>query len=130
MPKPPLVSVIDDDQSFRESMRRLVRSLGYSVEAFPSAADLLACPRLLETACLITDVHMPGMTGVDLYRHLINAGYAIPTILMTAYPDEEVGARALKDGVLYYLRKPVDESYLLHCLRSALESGEPPKENS
>jgi FixJ family two-component response regulator len=130
MPKPPLVSVIDDDQSFRESMRRLVRSLGYSVEAFPSAADLLASPRLLETACLITDVHMPGMTGVDLYRHLINAGYAIPTILMTAYPDEDVGARALKDGVLYYLRKPVDESYLLHCLRSALESGEPPKENS
>jgi FixJ family two-component response regulator len=130
MPKPPLVSVIDDDQSFRESMRRLVRSLGYSVEAFPSAADLLASPRLVETACLITDVHMPGMTGVDLYRHLINAGYAIPTILMTAYPDEEVGARALKDGVLYYLRKPVDESYLLHCLRSALESGEPPKENS
>jgi len=130
MPKPPLVSVIDDDQSFRESMRRLVRSLGYSVEAFPSAADLLASPRLLETACLITDVHMPGMTGVDLFRHLINAGYAIPTILMTAYPDEEVGARALKDGVLYYLRKPVDESYLLHCLRSALESGEPPKENS
>ena len=130
MPKPPLVSVIDDDQSFRESMRRLVRSLGYSVEAFPSAADLLASPRLVETACLITDVHMPGMTGVDLFRHLINAGYAIPTILMTAYPDEEVGARALKDGVLYYLRKPVDESYLLHCLRSALESGEPPKENS
>ena len=130
MPKPSLVSVIDDDQSFRESMRRLVRSLGYSVEAFPSAADLLASPRLVETACLITDVHMPGMTGVDLYRHLINAGYAIPTILMTAYPDEEVGARALKDGVLYYLRKPVDESYLLHCLRSALESGEPPKENS
>jgi FixJ family two-component response regulator len=111
-------------------MRRLVRSLGYSVEAFPSAADLLASPRLVETACLITDVHMPGMTGVDLYRHLINAGYAIPTILMTAYPDEDVGARALKDGVLYYLRKPVDESYLLHCLRSALESGEPPKENS
>jgi FixJ family two-component response regulator len=130
MPKPPLVSVIDDDQSFRESMRRLVRSLGYSVEAFPSAADLLASPRLVETACLITDVHMPGMTGVDLYRHLINAGYAIPTILMTAYPDEDVRARALKDGVLYYLRKPVDESYLLHCLRSALESGEPPKENS
>jgi FixJ family two-component response regulator len=130
MPKPPLVSVIDDDQSFRESMRRLVRSLGYSVEAFPSAADLLASPRLLETACLITDVHMPGMTGVDLFRHLINAGYAIPTILMTAYPDEDVRARALKDGVLYYLRKPVDESYLLHCLRSALESGEAPKENS
>jgi len=130
MPKPPLVSVVEDDQSFRESMKRLVRSLGYSVEAFPSAADLLASPRLVETACLITDVHMPGMTGVDLYRHLIDAGYAIPTILMTAYPDEDVRARALKDGVLFYLRKPVDEGHLLHCLHSALESGEPPKENS
>ena len=125
-----LVSVVEDDQFFRESMRRLMRSLGYSVEAFPSAADFLASPRLVETACLIADVHMPAMTGLELYRHLIGAGYAIPTILVTAYPDDDVRTRALKDGVVCYLRKPVDENHLMRCLRAALHSDEPPKENS
>jgi FixJ family two-component response regulator len=130
MPKALFVSVVEDDQFFRESMRRLLRSLGYRVEAFPSAADFLGTPHFAETACLIADVHMPGMTGVDLYRHLVDAGYAIPTILMTAYPDDDVRACALKDGVRCYLRKPVDESHLLHCLRSALEAGEPSEGNS
>jgi FixJ family two-component response regulator len=81
MPNASLLSVVDDDQFFRESMRRLMRSLGYSVEAFASAADFLASPRLIETACLIADVHMPAMTGLELHRRLIDAGYAIPTIL-------------------------------------------------
>ena len=130
MPKASLVSVVEDDQFFRESMRRLMRSLGYSVEAFPSAADFLASPRLVETACLIADVHMPAMTGLELYRHLIDAGHAIPTILVTAYPDDDVRARALNDGVVCYLRKPVDEKHLMRCLRAALHSGEPPEENS
>ena len=129
MPKASLVSVVEDDQFFRESMRRLMRSLGYSVEAFPSAADFLASPRLVDTACLIADVHMPAMTGLELYRHLIDAGYAIPTILVTAYPDSDVRARALNDGVVCYLRKPVDEEHLTRCLRVALHSNEPPKEN-
>jgi FixJ family two-component response regulator len=84
MPKASLDSVVEDDQFFRESMRRLVRSLDYSVEAFSSADDFLASPRLIETACLIADVHMPAMTGVELYRHLIDAGCTIPTILVTA----------------------------------------------
>ena len=130
MPKASLVSVVEDDQFFRESMRRLMRSLGYSVEAFPSAADFLASPRLVETACLIADVHMPAMTGLELYRHLIDAGYAIPTILVTAYPDDDVRARALNDGVVCYLRKPVDEKHLMRCLRAALHSDEPREENS
>jgi FixJ family two-component response regulator len=125
-----LISVIDDDQSFRESMRRLLRSLGYTVEAFPSAADLLASPRLVETACLITDVHMPAMTGIQLYSQLIDTGHPIPTILVTAYPDDVVRTRALKDGVVCYLQKPVDQKHLLRCIRAALASGEPPKENS
>ena len=81
MPNASLVSVVEDDQFFRESMRRLLRSFGYTVEAFPSGADFLASPRLRETACLIADVHMPAMTGLELYKHLIDAGYAIPTIL-------------------------------------------------
>ena len=125
-----LISVVEDDQFFRESMRRLMRSLGYSVEVFPSAVDFLASPRLVETACLIADVHMPAMTGLELYRHLIAAGYAIPTILMTAYPDDDVRARALNDGVICYLRKPVDEKRLMRCLRAALQSGERPEEDS
>jgi FixJ family two-component response regulator len=111
-------------------MRRLMSSLGYSVEVFPSAADLLASPHLIETACLITDVHMPAMTGAELYRHLIDTGHAIPTILVTAYADDDVRARALRDGVVCYLRKPVDERHLIRCLRAALQAGEPPEENS
>jgi FixJ family two-component response regulator len=130
MPKPSLVSVVEDDQHFRESMRRLLRSLGYPVEAFPSAADFLASPRLVETACLIADVHMPAMTGVELYKHLIDAGHAIPTILVTAYPNDVDRARALDDGVVCYLRKPVDEQHLIRCLHAALVSDETPEGNS
>ena len=130
MPTASLVSIVEDDQFFRESMRRLMRSLGYRVEVFPSAADFLASPRVAETGCLIADIQMPGMSGVELYRHLINAGYAIPTILMTAYPDEDVRARALKDGVVCYLEKPVDHDDLLRCLRAVLHSADPPPESS
>ena len=130
MPTGSLVSIVEDDQFFRESMRRLMRSLAYRVEAFSSAADFLASPHLAETGCLIADVHMPEMTGLELYRHLIDGGYAIPTILMTAYPDEGVRARALKDGVVCYLGKPVDQNDLLRCLRAALHSADPPAENS
>src|SRR5262249_8766746 len=83
-----LISIVDDDGPYRESMRKLVMLLGYTVESFPSAADFLASNLLPETACLVTDVHMPGMSGVELHGHLIELGYAIPTILVTAYPDE------------------------------------------
>jgi FixJ family two-component response regulator len=126
--KTQLVSVVEDDRFFRDSMGRLMRSMGYTVEAFPSAADFLASPRLAETACLIADVHMPAMTGIELYRHLIDAGHAIPTILVTAYPNDADRARALGDGVVCYLRKPVDEQRLTQCLRAALTSGEPAEE--
>jgi FixJ family two-component response regulator len=126
MMKKLLVSVVEDDQFFRDSMGRLMRSLGYSVESFPSAIDFLSSSRLAETACLIADVHMPAMTGVELYRHLIDVGRAIPTILVTAYPDDGDRARALNDGVVCYLRKPVDEQVLKRCLREALTSNEPP----
>ena len=122
MPKPSLVSVVEDDQFFRESMRRLMRSLGYRVQVFASAADFLASPNLDETACLIADVNMPAMTGAELYRHLVGSGHAIPTILVTAYADDDVGCRALRDGVICYLRKPVDEKHLKRCLVAALKS--------
>ena len=130
MPQHTLISIVEDDQPFRESMRKLVRSLGYTVEAFPSAADFLASPLLSATACLVADVQMPGMTGVELHRNLIEAVYAIPTIFVTAYPDEAVRNRALKNGVVCYISKPVDDEHLERCLRSALESGKPHEENS
>ena len=130
MPKPSLVSIVEDDQFFRDSIRRLLRSQGYSVEAFPSAADFLASPRLKETAVLIADVNMPAMTGIELYRHFVDAGHSIPTILVTAYPNDIDRTRALDDGVVCYLRKPVDDEHLIRCLRAALGSGEVPEENS
>ncbi len=105
-------------------------ALGYTVETFPSAADFLASPLLSATACLVTDVQMPGMTGLELHRHLIDAGYRIPTILVTAYPDENTRNRALKDGVICYVSKPVDDEHLETCLRLALESENPHEENS
>jgi FixJ family two-component response regulator len=120
MPKTSFVSVVEDDRYFRDSMRRLMRSLGYRVEVFSSAADFLASPRRVETSCLICDVQMPAMSGIDLHRSLINAGCAIPTILVTAYPNDIDRARALNDGVVCYLSKPIDETLLTRCLRVAL----------
>jgi FixJ family two-component response regulator len=125
-----LISIVDDDEPYRESMRKLVTLLGYAVEAFPSAVDFLASSFLPETACLVADVHMPEMTGVELHGRLTKLGYAIPTILVTAYPDEVVRDQALKDGVVGYLSKPVDDEELEQCLRSALKRGTSNKENS
>jgi FixJ family two-component response regulator len=124
MPRAPLVSIVEDDRFFRESMRRLMRSLGYRSEVFPSAAAFLESPYLAETAVLIADIYMPAMTGLELYRNLIHTGRPIPTILMTSYPDADVEAGALSEGAVCYVRKPVDEQQLLRCLRAALESGE------
>ena len=130
MAKRTLISIVEDNQLFRESMRKLMTSLGYTVEAFPSAADFLASPLLTSTACLVADVQMPGMTGVELHKHLVEAGHAIPTILITAYPNEVARNRALKDGVVCYLPKPVDDDHLERCLRSALQSGKPAEQHS
>jgi len=127
MPKHNLISLVEDDEPFRESMQKLMRALGYTVEAFHSAANFLSSPMLDITDCLVTDVNMPGMTGVELHSHLIDAGYAIPTILVTAYPDEVDRNRALNDGVFCYLSKPVDAYQLESCLRSALNGGKPHK---
>ena len=125
MPKRKLISLIEDDEPFRESMQKLMRALGYSVEAFSSAAKFLGSPILANTDCLVSDINMPGMTGLELHRHLVEAGYAIPTILVTAYPDEVDRGRAVNDGVVCYLCKPVDDYQLESCLRSALDGGKP-----
>jgi FixJ family two-component response regulator len=120
VPKDFLISIVDDDQSFRESMRRLIKSLGYAVAVFSSAAEFLASPRVAATHCLVADIHMPDMTGVELYGHLVRSGLRIPTILVTAYPDEDDRRRMLSEGVECYLRKPLEEAALIACLRSAV----------
>jgi len=121
------ISVVDDDQSFRDSTRRLLKSLDYAVSVFPSAAEFLASPKLAATACLIADVHMPAMTGIELYKHLIERGDLIPTILVTAYPEGSVRERMLTLGVACYLGKPLVETVLIDCLRSALARAKAPR---
>jgi FixJ family two-component response regulator len=104
-------------------MRRLVKSLGYTGAVFASAAEFLSSPRSAATDCLVADIHMPKMSGVELYRHLIGTGRAIPTILVTAYPDDRVQERMLNEGVRCYLRKPLEEAVLIDCLRTAITGG-------
>lgn len=120
LPEQAQISVVDDDPSFRDSMRRLLKSLNYAVSVFPSAAEFLGSPKIAATACLIADVHMPAMTGIELFEHLIAGGHAIPTILITAYPDNGAQERMLDLGVCCYLRKPLEEAVLIECLRSAV----------
>jgi FixJ family two-component response regulator len=122
-----LISIVDDDRSFLDSMRRLLKSLGYDVAAFPSAAQFLASPRLAATACLVADVQMPLMTGVELYEHLVAQGHAIPTILVTGYPNALVEGRMRALGVECYLPKPLDEAVLIGCLRSACSRRDAPR---
>lgn len=117
------IAVVDDDASFRDSMRRLLKSLGCAVADFPSAAEFLASPQLDSAQCLVADIHMPAMTGVQLYERLLATGHAIPTILVTAYPNDGVRKRMLEMGVDCYLPKPLEESLLIDCLRSAVARG-------
>jgi FixJ family two-component response regulator len=124
--KQSLISIVDDDQSFRDSMRRLLKSLGYPVAVFPSAGEFLASPKLAATACLVADVHMPEITGVELYKQLIRTKRAIPTIFVTAYPDHRVEKQMLASGVECYLRKPLEEAHLINCLCSIFERSKAP----
>jgi FixJ family two-component response regulator len=117
----PLISVVDDDESMREAIRGLMKSLGYTAEAFASAEEFLTSRKVPRTSCLIADVQMPGMTGPELHRHLLAAGNPIPTIMITAYPDDRARERALAEGVVCYLSKPFDENDLLACISSSLD---------
>jgi FixJ family two-component response regulator len=120
-----LISIIDDDQSVREALQDLIDSLGFRVHAFPSAIEFLASTDIRTTSCMIADVHMPHMTGIELHRRLTELGHPIPTILITAYPNDGVRDRALADGVICYLTKPFDDNALIGCVQSALRSAKP-----
>ena len=114
----PLISIVDDDESVREAVEALMNSVGFRAQTFVSAAEFLASD-IENTSCLIADINMPHMSGVELYGRLTSLGYAVPTILITAYADDRVRKRALADGVICYLSKPFDDEALIECVRSA-----------
>jgi FixJ family two-component response regulator len=116
----PIISIVDDDASVRAATARLLSSLGFSAHAFASAKEFLLSPRLADTSCLITDVEMPGMTGVELQEHLIAHGNSTPMIFITAFPEDRVRERAIRAGAVDFLTKPFDESRLLECVERAL----------
>lgn len=116
-----LVSVIDDDESIRRAFERLIRSFGFPVVVFPSAHEFLLSDRVQDTACLILDMQMPHMNGLQLQSHLAKAGCRIPIIFITAYPDERVRERALQAGAVDFLQKPFSDDVLLNGIRRALK---------
>jgi FixJ family two-component response regulator len=128
LPIKPVISIVDDDPSVREGMMDLLASRDFVAESFVRAEDFLSSNRVESTYCLIADVQMPGMTGLELYNRLVGSGAAIPTILITAFPNEADRARALRDGVRCYLTKPVNEAELLACIRSAIKHHETDRE--
>jgi FixJ family two-component response regulator len=116
VPNRNVIAVVDDDQGFREALTGLLKSYGYVAIAFDSGDAFLNSDRRRETTCLISDVHMPQMTGPELHSRLIASGEPIPTILITAYPESEGRAGALQNGVVCYLTKPFREDDLLACI--------------
>jgi FixJ family two-component response regulator len=120
MPQKPVISIVDDDPSVRAGIADLLDAMGFTVETFRHADEFLEFNRLRDTSCLIADVRLPGMTGLDLYHHLLWSGRIIPTILITAFPDDDDRARALQAGVHCYLTKPFKDRELSGCIHSAL----------
>ncbi len=117
----PLISVVDDDVSVRRSTQRLLRSSGLRAEAFASADDFLQSGRVAETACLLLDVRMPGMDGLELQRRLAETERLVPIVFLSARASEEEERRALRAGAAHFLRKPVSKEALLHAIRAALD---------
>jgi FixJ family two-component response regulator len=117
-----VISIVDDDEAIREATEALLRSLGYRAATFASVEEFLQSDSMANTACLITDVQMPGLSGVDLQCWLTDQGLKIPTIVITAFPEEGAQERAMKAGAIGYLCKPFSEDSLLKCLDSAVGS--------
>jgi len=120
VPEVPVISVVDDDASVRTATARLLRSMGFSVYTFASAQEFLSSPRLSETSCVIADVQMPGMSGLELQDSLIARDHGVPVIFITAFPDEQLRERAMRAGAMCFLSKPFDEPQLLQCVERAL----------
>jgi FixJ family two-component response regulator len=118
---PPVISIVDDDRSVRAATYNLVRSLGYTVHTFASAEEFLRSPHLKDTSCVIADVQMPAMSGVELQSHLLAKGRRVPFIFITAFAVESARRQALKAGATCFLTKPFDGEALIKCLDAALE---------
>jgi FixJ family two-component response regulator len=124
MPTRLVISIVDDDESAREGTADLIKSMGFVAKAFPHGEGFLQSNSIQRTACLITDVRMPGMTGLELHDRLVRSGNDIPTILMTAFPNDRDRAQAMRSGVTCYLSKPFSEDDLLACIHTALKYDE------
>jgi FixJ family two-component response regulator len=122
MAESPLVAIIDDDDSVRESLSSLLRSAGFRAAVFASAEAFLNSDHPSDPDCLLVDLRMPGMSGLELQRHMIKANTKIPIVFITAHGDEEARSRALRDGAVDFLRKPFTEEALLNAVHSALKS--------
>lgn len=122
MLKQSVVAVIDDDESVRKALASLLRSLGIAVCTFGGASEFLGSPRRTEAACLIVDVQMPGMDGLELQERLIALGQRVPIIFITAYPDAKVRDRALAAGAAAFLGKPFAAQELIRCTEDALQA--------
>jgi FixJ family two-component response regulator len=120
--RPKLVSIIDDNESVRAALQGLMKAVGFPCSTFLHAEDFLASDRKHETACLIVDLRLPGMSGLELQSKLNQEQYRIPTIFITAHGDERVRMQALRAGAVEFLTKPFDDEQLLQCVRAALES--------
>jgi FixJ family two-component response regulator len=117
-----MISVVDDDQSMRDATSRLMRSLGFSVASFASAEDFLVSDRIEDTSCLITDVQMPGLSGLELQNRLIADGRLMPIIGVTAFPDESIRTQMLEAGAVGFLSKPFKDECIIDCIATALKS--------
>ncbi len=116
-----MIAIIDDDESVRKATKSLVRSLGYEAATFCSAEEFLGSSQLKTAACLITDVRMPGMSGVELQDRLIADGRSLPTVFISAFSDERVQQKVLESGAVGYLHKPFEEDRLIECIETALK---------
>ena len=119
----PIISIVDDDESMRCALKSLVASLGLKAHAYASADQFLQSQRLDDTACLITDLQMPGLNGVELQKSLLAQGRRIPIIFVTAFPEERLRARALAAGALGFLGKPFESETLIRLIEKAIETG-------
>lgn len=122
MSKSPVVSIIDDDALVRDALKDLVRSLGYVPEAFASAEEYLESDYVWTSSCLIADIHMPGMSGVELQDQMIADGNSVPIIFMTAFADEATRMRVLEAGACDFLKKPFDDNSFTLCIENALKA--------
>lgn len=116
----PVISIVDDDESVRDAIESLLKSVGYIAKVFPSAGDFLRSGQLDDTGCLILDVQMPGMSGLELQSRLMASKSRVPIIFISAHADAEARARALEAGAVGFLQKPFSEDALLNAIKSSV----------